>query len=338
LRRTLTVFMGTGENAADGTEYSAPFHHQGTGTINTLILAMLSLIAELKQNVIFAMEEPEIAIPPHTQRRIVSGVKGMSAQSIFTSHSPYVLDEFEPKQVLLLRRDNGVLTGVPATLPPAVKAKAYREELRTRFCECLLARRVLIVEGRTEFDVMPVAARRLHELAPGVYKTFENLGIAVINAGGETNVAPLGDYFRTLGKETFAITDRQDANAGALIRSKIDHFYESPEDNFEKLLLNQTAESALRRFAASAVHDDRWPQHMAANTPNATMPIEDLKGVLRDFLKHSKGEGEAAQLISICRLSEMPDYLKTTILAIKLRVEPPQPPPPPIILPVIPSE
>lgn len=29
-------------------------------------------IAELKQNVIFAMEEPETALPPHTQKRIVS--------------------------------------------------------------------------------------------------------------------------------------------------------------------------------------------------------------------------------------------------------------------------
>src|ERR1043165_3592039 len=62
LRKTLTVFMGTGAKRADGKEYAAPFQHQGTGTINTLVLAMLSLVAESKQNVIFAMEEPEIAI------------------------------------------------------------------------------------------------------------------------------------------------------------------------------------------------------------------------------------------------------------------------------------
>lgn len=96
LRRTLTVFMGTGAKREDGTEYAAPFQHQGTGTINTLVLALLSLIADLKQNVIFAMEEPEIAIPPHTQKRIIEGVRNKSAQALFTSHSPYVLEEFSP--------------------------------------------------------------------------------------------------------------------------------------------------------------------------------------------------------------------------------------------------
>jgi putative ATP-dependent endonuclease of OLD family len=40
LRRVLTVFMGTGAKRNDGSEYSAPFQHQGTGTINTLVLAL----------------------------------------------------------------------------------------------------------------------------------------------------------------------------------------------------------------------------------------------------------------------------------------------------------
>jgi len=51
---------GTGSKRADGSDYAAPYQHQGTGTINALVLALLSLIAELKQNVIFAMEEPEM--------------------------------------------------------------------------------------------------------------------------------------------------------------------------------------------------------------------------------------------------------------------------------------
>src|SRR6185295_5369277 len=44
LRRTITVFMGTGAKRDDGSDYAAPFQHQGTGTINTLVLALLSLI------------------------------------------------------------------------------------------------------------------------------------------------------------------------------------------------------------------------------------------------------------------------------------------------------
>ncbi|WP_259699587.1 ATP-dependent nuclease [Pseudomonas frederiksbergensis] len=219
LRRTLTVFMGTGAKRSDGTIYSAPYQHQGTGTINTLVLALLSIIAELKQSVIFAMEEPEIALPPHTQKRIINSLRQKSAQAIFTSHSPYVLEEFEPAQVVVLKRTAGVMTGIPATYPPAVKPKAYRTEFRTRFCEALLARYVLVLEGRTEFDALPAAARRLGELDPTRFKSLENLGVAIVDARGETNVAPLGEFLRSLGKVVFAVFDKQSPEALAAIKA-----------------------------------------------------------------------------------------------------------------------
>ena len=267
LRKTLTVFMGTGEKTSAGTEYAAPFSHQGTGTINTLVLALLAMIAELKQNVIFAMEEPEIAIPPHTQRRIVDSIRDMAAQAIFTSHSPYVLDEFAPENLIILKRENGTLESTAATLPPAVKAKTYREELRTRFCECLLARRVLIVEGRTEYDAIPTVARRLHDLDPERFKTLESLGIAIIDAETDSQIAPLGTYFKNLGKIVYAISDQQEAAASAAITAAVDQVFESPESGFEKLILNHTTEAALRRFAKDAVDDGRWPSHLAAGPP-----------------------------------------------------------------------
>jgi len=86
LRKVVTAFMSTGEGG-----HLAPYYRQGTGTINMLVLALLSQIAAGKQNVIFAMEEPEIAIPPYAQKQIVSEVRKLSSQTIFTSHSPYVV-------------------------------------------------------------------------------------------------------------------------------------------------------------------------------------------------------------------------------------------------------
>lgn len=74
LRKVLTVFMGSGALCEDGSEYVTPYYHQGTGTINTLVLSLLSMIADIKENVIFAMEEPEIALPPHIQKRVVLSV------------------------------------------------------------------------------------------------------------------------------------------------------------------------------------------------------------------------------------------------------------------------
>jgi putative ATP-dependent endonuclease of the OLD family len=161
LRRTLTVFMATGAMIG-GTPHAAPFQHQGNGTINMLVLALLSMIADAKKTVIFAMEEPEIAIPPSTQKRIIDGVRNKSSQAIFTSHSPYVLEEFSPDQILVLRRDaQGMLSATPLAFPPHIKPKAYRSEFRLRFAEALLARRVLVAEGDTETAAYPAAARRL---------------------------------------------------------------------------------------------------------------------------------------------------------------------------------
>jgi putative ATP-dependent endonuclease of OLD family len=322
LRRTLTVFMGTGSKRADGSDYAAPFQHQGTGTINALVLALLSLIAELKQNVIFAMEEPEIAIPPHTQKRIIDSVRKRSAQALFTSHSPYVLEEFKPSEVLVLRRDDGELSCTAADYPPTVKPKAYRTEFRTRFCEALLARRVLITEGRTEYDAFPAAARRLHELHPEDFQSLEANGIALVNANTDSQIAPLGEHFAKLGKVVFAVFDKQEATQKADIEAKIPHVFEAPEKTFEKVLLNGTAETALRRYALALVSDGDWPTHLANKSPTDTMSLEDLKDALHGYLGWSKGAGGAADLLGECALDEMPKFIVGTLSAIQEIVKP----------------
>jgi putative ATP-dependent endonuclease of the OLD family len=326
LRRTLTVFMGTGAKRPDGTSYAAPYQHQGTGTINTLVLALLSIIAELKQSVIFAMEEPEIALPPHTQKRIINSVRQKSAQAIFTSHSPYVLEEFEPGQVHVLKRSSGVLTEVPAAYPPGVKPKAYRTEFRTRFCEALLAKYVLVVEGKTEFDALPASARRLCELEAGKYKSLEHLGVAIINAGGETNVAPLGAFFKGLGKTVFAVFDKQVPAQLAAIVASVDHPFESPMKGFEDLVLNQVPEAALRAYALGVVADGGWPPHMtgAGQVPVATTPVVELRKYLKDFFGWGKGEGSVADLLASSSSSaDVPQYVRDALAAITAVVEPP---------------
>jgi putative ATP-dependent endonuclease of the OLD family len=174
--------MATGAMNGD-VPHSAPFQHQGSGTINMLVLALLSMIADAKKTVIFAMEEPETAIPPATQKRIIDGVRNKSSQALFTSHSPYVLEEFGPSEILVLRRSiDGKLSGKPITFPAHIKPKAYSSEFRMRFAEALLVRRVLIVEGETEASAYPAAARRLGELDPDNFASLEAMGIAIFNA------------------------------------------------------------------------------------------------------------------------------------------------------------
>ena len=323
LRKTLTVFMSTGAKRADGSAHAAPFQHQGVGTINVLVLALLSLIAKEKQNVIFAMEEPEIAIPPYTQKRIIDSICKQSAQAIFTSHSPYVLEEFKPSQILVINRKDGILSNSTTDYPPTVKPKSYRKEFRKRFCEALLSCRILIAEGNTEYDAWPAAARRLCELQSDRFKTLDALGIAMIDAESDSQIAPLGEYFKGLGKTVFAVFDKQEADKKSAIVAAVNHPFEAAENGFEKMVLNGTAESALRRYGLSIVSDGNWPSHLTAQKPTTEMSLQDLKDTLFNYLQGRKGEGSAAELLSQCSLEEMPVFIVETLTAIQTILEPP---------------
>ena len=322
MRTTVAVFIGTGALREDGEEYSAPFAHQGTGTVNALVLALLSLIAELKQNVIFAMEEPEIAIPPHAQKRIVDSIRRKSAQAIFTSHSPYVLEEFAPEEVLVLRRTRGELTVVPSTYPPNVKPKQYREEFRKRFAEALLARHVLLAEGRTEYDSFIAAARRLSDLGEVGYRSLEALGVAPLDAGGESKIAPLAAHLASLGKRVFAVCDEQAEAAREAIKLTGCELFESPYKGFEQLLVDTTAESALRRFAGNVVESDEWPSHLAKIKPSADTGAVELRAAIREYLVWAKGASGAAELLDVCTKDEMPPFVIETLVAIAEALEP----------------
>lgn len=306
LRKVITAFVATGEGP-----HAAPYYRQGTGTINMLVLAMLSQIAEDKQNVIFAMEEPETAIPPYAQKRIVHEIRNLSAQSLFTSHSPYVLEEFGLDETLVLSRSgDGVLIQAVVSLPESVKQKRYRQEFRTRFCEGLLARRILLAEGATEATAFPAVARRLAELDPAKYNSLEVLGICTIDAGTESQLADLGGLYRGLGKTVYAVCDSQTAANEAAIRTQVDELFMHNEKGIEDLVLNNTTAAALERFADILV----WPPHLAAKYPD---PKADIVNAVGEYLGWAKGNWGLAEFLAQCNEDEIPEWMRETCIRIR---------------------
>lgn len=314
LRKVITAFIATGEG-----KHAAPYFRQGTGTINMLVLAMLSQIAADKQNVIFAMEEPETAIPPYAQKRIVHEIRKLASQAIFTSHSPYVLEEFAMEETVVLGRDaDGALSRKPIELPNNVKLKRYRQEFRTRFCEGLLARRVLISEGPTEASAFPVACRRLAEINPGTYSSLEALGICVVDADGEKNIPGMAKLYRELGKRTFALCDQQDAANQALIEAEVDILLMHAEKGFEDLVLKGTTEDALKRFAALL----DWPSHLTTKYPD---PSADVFNALAEYFSWSKGNWGIADFFAQCTEDEIPEWVRNGCAQLKAACDPAPP-------------
>src|SRR5690606_20960741 len=157
LRKTISFFI-----TLTSDQKPVPFQAAGTGTLNTLVLALLSFIAELKEeDVIFAMEEPEIALPPHTQRRIANYLIENTTQCLVTSHSPYVIEKFSPERICLLRRDgHAEVTGKPVLLGN-MKAKTYRRYVRRGLAEAILGKSVVIAEGITELLALTAVSEKM---------------------------------------------------------------------------------------------------------------------------------------------------------------------------------
>jgi putative ATP-dependent endonuclease of OLD family len=238
-------------------------------------------------------------------------LRKLSAQSLFTSHSPYVLEEFAlDETVVLARSTSGELTQTTLVLPASVKQKRYRQEFRTRFCEGLLARRVLIAEGATEATALPALARRLAELNPSTYVSLEGLGISVVDAGSDNQIADLAGLYRSLGKDTFAICDHQEPAQKVAIDAVVRLLFMHSETGFEDLVLNNTTLAAMKRFANSLT----WPPHLKTKYPKLN---GQAAAALKEYFLWSKGNWGIADFLSQCTEGEVPEWLRNVCLALK---------------------
>ncbi len=308
LREVVRLFVATGPS-----DHAVPFTRQGTGTVNLLVFALLTMIADLKerQSVIFAMEEPEIALPPHTQRRVARFVKREMGQAIVTSHSPYVIEQFEPNEIVMLSHESGGdVEGMPIN-PAGIKLKSYRSQ-RRQFSEAILSRGVLVVEGETEASILPIAAAVL-EKSSADYVHPDLAGVTIFTANGDGDVPRWAPILRALGKVPFGMVDKQGKpysgdNATAL--KSFEEFWKSPVEGIEELIVSQVPTAVLRRFMDEAVQLPDFPTHQAkydSSTTDAQLPEIALR-----TLKARKGEayGYAALLIEGCRSrDDLPEFL-----------------------------
>ncbi len=314
--------------SAEPCAHPLPFNRLGTGSINVLVFALLTFIAELKEkhSVIFAMEEPEIALPPHTQRRVTRFVLREMGQAIVTSHSPYVIEQFEPQQITILERTNaGALTGKPIDLKD-IKPKAFSKE-RRQFAEAVLSRAVLVVEGHTEAAVFPAASAVMEDaLGPGAYCHLDLAGVSVFNAGSDSSVPKYGPIFRALGKPAFCFHDKTKVAfpAEALQQlSEYEQVWESPEKTLRK---SWSSRLLSRYFAAFSEMRGIEPTTRAGwQRLRRELLTQMSRNSRRRPLLARKGDagGYAALLIEQCKgIEELPETIRGVLESIQEQLSP----------------
>lgn len=316
LREVVRLFVAT-----QPSNHSVPFARQGTGSINLLVFALLTIIADLKeeQSVIFVMEEPEIALPPHTQRRVTKYVVQQMGQSIVTSHSPYVIEQFDPENVVILSRDRDKFVGAPIDTA-SVKPKTYRSQ-RRQFAEAILSRAVFVLEGQTELVAVEAVSSALERFRAG-YSHIDLTGVSLFNAGNDREAPKFGPIFKSLGKQVYGMRDKPNAPdpADATDNIKVfDKFWESPELGVEQILVKQVPTHVLRSFLDEVVERDDYPSN--CEYVSDQVGDGDLPPLAAKVLKARKGDnfgfGYTGVLIDQCQSEdELPAFIRDALLVI----------------------
>jgi putative ATP-dependent endonuclease of OLD family len=301
LRKTIAFFLSMCEGEAP-----VPFQEAGTGTLNALVLALLTFIAEIKKdNVIFAMEEPEIALPPHTQRRIANYLLTQTTQCFITSHSPYIIERFEPESIIRLTRDaTGSLTATQVVLPASMKAKTYRSQLRRTIAEAMLGQGAIVGEGITEQLAITTVASKMEEADPELFP-LDLAGVTVINTEGDGNLEAIGAFFKALDIPAFGFFDNKNRKAEEIAKmsGSFAAVTEIPYKGAETLVAAETPADRQWEFLQLVRAEDSGGNF---GIPSKRPEPDALKELTIATLKRLKGEGGVARLLELCLPAELP--------------------------------
>ena len=285
----------------DGVPLPVGRHGMGLLSLQTFIL-LLELGRRrvcMGKPFLFAMEEPELHIPPGMQRRLISQAISIAEQTICTSHSPRVAAYYPATSVQILDRNSARLAATPM-LPAPLDASATNarrklfQDDRARLVEALMHHRVLIPEGRSEYewfrlisDVLETGNIALDAADADTPAFGTVIGVVPTHDGA---VADVFDALRTLRRGLIPLVDGDDAGV-----EKIDQVHGS----------NPMPELILR-------WRDGWTMEDAVGWI--------LKGDEGDALTKLQGRidrefGSVDDLVGLFKVKTGPGRLKTDYLA-----------------------
>jgi putative ATP-dependent endonuclease of OLD family len=189
LRLTATDSESLLQNLVPHYEYSngvpLPAGRHGTGLSSLQSLILLLEIGKSRinegKNFILALEEPELHLPPGLQRRLLYSSQSIATQTICTSHSPRIAAFYRATDVKVLENLNGVLQGENLLRSPLnqtatnAERKLYLDN-RAQVVEALMYERVLIPEGRIDFEWLRLLTENT-EIAESHYDGANNTSL-----------------------------------------------------------------------------------------------------------------------------------------------------------------
>jgi putative ATP-dependent endonuclease of the OLD family len=157
---TLAVLQSLVPHILQSDNSLLPFARHGAGMISLQAFLIVLAFAEQRKtqgkNFIFAAEEPELHLHPALHRRLANRIRGLSTQSIITTHSPIVAASYQAVSSLFIRNIDGTLAAVPVRKSGVVEptrnaVRHLYRKFREPFYEALMGAIVLVPEGESDF-------------------------------------------------------------------------------------------------------------------------------------------------------------------------------------------
>lgn len=188
-----SVTLGVGGLALH--QGDVPVRMAGLGTKRLLAVAMQ------KEAVggagIALLDEVELGLEPHRLRRVIRALRptaGAGRQVFLTTHSPTAVQELKAEEIHVVRTREGEV------VPQRVAASLQRVVLRSS--EAMLAKKVLVCEGRTELGI----CRGLDQAWSAGGSSFALRGVGLVDGGG-SEAAALAFALAGLGYDVALLGD-----------------------------------------------------------------------------------------------------------------------------------
>lgn len=152
---------------------------------------------------ILALEEPEAHLHPHAQRTLYKQLSEMKGQKIISTHSPFIASQCQLHELRHFRKQKSyaeISSFDVSLLNGEEKRKLQREVFNTRG-ELLFARAVVLFEGETEEQALPIFAEKHWGKHP-----YE-IGISFVGVGGDGKYAPFLRILQQFSINWFIFSD-----------------------------------------------------------------------------------------------------------------------------------